>query len=461
MFRLLNNLILWRLLYPEAFGVMAIVNVCLVGLAMFSDIGIGPSIIQHERGDDPTYLNTAWTIQIVRELILCLVSLAIAAPIAAFYKEPLLVYLIPAASISGVLVGFNSTRLFSAARKISLGRLTGIDLLSQIGGLAVTIVWAWLARSIWALVAGSTVSAAIRMILSHTFLPGIRNRFCWDPTCARILLRFGRWIFLSTLLTFLAGQSDRLIFGKLIPMGMLGVYSIATTWAALPQTVILRVFGAVLFPLLSRLHHEGNEFLVFLRKTRKQWLLLAGYISACLLSGGPTLIRLLYESKATNAGWIIQVLAVGVWFVTLEAANGTALLAIGHPKWLAAGNAAKLVGMVALIPIGYSAYAFPGAVAGLASTEVLHYLTTLVGARRHKVACLGQDMILSALVLLTSSVGLLVARWLGPLVQSAAFHPARLGALLEGLAIAICVGAGWACAFGWDRMKRKRQLPAY
>ena len=43
--RLASNLILTRLLFPEAFGLMALVSVVLVGLAMFSDVGIGPAAI--------------------------------------------------------------------------------------------------------------------------------------------------------------------------------------------------------------------------------------------------------------------------------------------------------------------------------------------------------------------------------------------------------------------------------
>jgi O-antigen/teichoic acid export membrane protein len=75
--RLAANLILARLLFPEAFGVMALVTVFLVGLAMFSDVGIGPAISQSERGDDPAFLNTAWTINVVRGGLLWLMSCAV------------------------------------------------------------------------------------------------------------------------------------------------------------------------------------------------------------------------------------------------------------------------------------------------------------------------------------------------------------------------------------------------
>jgi len=455
--RLLNNLILWRLLYPEAFGLMAIVNVCLTGLAMFSDVGIGPSIVQHERGGDPDYLNTAWTIQVIRECLLCLAAFILAKPVAIFYHQPQLAHLLPVAALVSFVSGFNSTRLFSLTRTISLGRLTALDLAGQAAGLIVMVLWALAYRTVWALLLGAAVTNVVRLVLSHTFLPGIHNRFRWDPICARTLLRFGRWIFASTMLTFVVMQSDRLIFGKLIPMGLLGVYSVATTWAGMPLSVISRIFGAVLFPLLSRLHYEGTDFSVAFRRTRRPWLLLSGFTAACFISGGPTLIGLLYESRAASAGWIIQVLASGIWLGALDTANGTALFALGQPKWVAMGNAAKLAGMVVFIPLVYARLGFPGAVLGLASTELVRYVTSMVGARRCGVACLGQDLALTVLVVLTSTVGLLVARWIGPFLHALAIRPAKIGVLLEGLAITVCVGAGWACAYGWDRSQQRRQ----
>src|SRR6266498_2298504 len=96
--RLAGNLVLWRLLYAEAFGLMAIVNVFMQGLAMFSDVGIGPSIIQHERGDEDRYLNTAWTIQVARGLCLFAVATVTAVPVARFYGQPELASLIPVVS---------------------------------------------------------------------------------------------------------------------------------------------------------------------------------------------------------------------------------------------------------------------------------------------------------------------------------------------------------------------------
>lgn len=91
--RFASNLILTRLLFPEAFGLMSLVHIFLQGLEMFSDIGIAPNIIHSDRGDDPSFLNTAWTVQAIRGGGLWLLACAIAWPAARFYSEPMLVQL--------------------------------------------------------------------------------------------------------------------------------------------------------------------------------------------------------------------------------------------------------------------------------------------------------------------------------------------------------------------------------
>jgi O-antigen/teichoic acid export membrane protein len=68
--RLGGNLVLTRLLEPKLFGLMTLVFVFITALHLFSDLGIGVSVIQNKRGDDPVFLNTAWTLQVVRGVFL-------------------------------------------------------------------------------------------------------------------------------------------------------------------------------------------------------------------------------------------------------------------------------------------------------------------------------------------------------------------------------------------------------
>ena len=109
--RLLSNLILTRLLFPEAFGLMALVQVFMTGLGMFSDLGINASIIQNKRGDEPNFVNTAWTLQVCRGILLWAMTCAIAIPASNIYGEDMLAYVLPVVGLNAFISGFNSMNI--------------------------------------------------------------------------------------------------------------------------------------------------------------------------------------------------------------------------------------------------------------------------------------------------------------------------------------------------------------
>jgi len=121
--RLARSLILTRLLYPEAFGLMSLVAAIMYGLEMLSDTGVGPAITRDKRGEDPDFLNTGWTIQVIRGVLLWLISCLIALPVAHFYGLPELAQLIPAVGLTTVLGGFSSTAFHRGARAAGHGGL--------------------------------------------------------------------------------------------------------------------------------------------------------------------------------------------------------------------------------------------------------------------------------------------------------------------------------------------------
>ena len=61
-----TNLALTRILVPELFGIMMIVNTVRTGIELLSDIGIAQSVIRSSRGEQPVFYNTAWTLQVAR-----------------------------------------------------------------------------------------------------------------------------------------------------------------------------------------------------------------------------------------------------------------------------------------------------------------------------------------------------------------------------------------------------------
>lgn len=201
-----SNLVLTRLLFPEAFGTMALITVFLMALAMFSDLGIKPAIIQNERGEDPNFLNTAWTIQVIRGFVIWLVACLIAWPLAQLYEQLILFPILCFVGVTAVIQGFQSTALATQNRKLQLGRLTLIPLIAQIISTIVTVLLAWIYESIWALAVGSIVSVVAETILSHLILPSHRHRFHFEGKSLSGLLRFGKWIFLSTMVGYFGGH---------------------------------------------------------------------------------------------------------------------------------------------------------------------------------------------------------------------------------------------------------------
>ncbi|MEY8841178.1 oligosaccharide flippase family protein, partial [Cribrihabitans sp. XS_ASV171] len=124
-------------------------------------------------------------------------------PIASFYGEPDLARYLPIAALSLVLAGFNPTRIETANRHLLVGRLIGLDLSAQVIGAIFMVGAALILQSVMALVLGGVAQTGAKLLLMHFMLPGHRNRFRWEPLAAAELIRFGKWIFLSTGMTFL------------------------------------------------------------------------------------------------------------------------------------------------------------------------------------------------------------------------------------------------------------------
>jgi O-antigen/teichoic acid export membrane protein len=412
--RLGSNLILTRLLEPELFGLMALVTTFLIGLNMFSDVGFAPSIIQSKRGDDPDFLNTAWTMQVIRGWGMWAVCLAIALPIAQFYNDSRLSWIVPIVGFTVLFAGFNSTSLYTLNRQIVLGKLTLLELETQIISLVVMIVWAWFSPSIWALIAGNLVSALLKTILSHRLIPNYSNRFIWDRSAAREIFSFGKWIFLSTALTFLATQADRMIMGKLLSFSMLGVYTVAFTFASIPQQVIGQLSSKMILPLMSQFAHLPRESLrAKILNKRKSILAGVGLLIILLVCFGDWLILNFYDRRYAQAAWMLPILALGIWPYLLFDTSRTALMAIGKPNYQAYGQFAKSLHVCIGLFVGYYYLGVLGIVVAIALNDVELYCVNVYGLWREELGCFRQDLNATLLLLLGIAIVLAGRYFLG------------------------------------------------
>jgi O-antigen/teichoic acid export membrane protein len=458
-----GNLVLTRLLFPDVFGLVALGYTFVNGLQLFSDVGTGPAVVQSPRGDDPRFLDTAWTIQIIRGVLIALVACAIAWPVAAFYRQPLLVAFLPAEGVVALVNGFSSTALHNAYRHLRMKPLALLELGTQTVSIAVTILLSVVLRArlgsddlrlVWAVFAGHLAGELARTVASHTLMPGHRNRLGLDPESRRDLFGFGRWVFVSTALMFLAMQSDRLVFAKMIPLELLGVYGVALALATLPAAAVQKLASSVLFPALSRLG-EDRDLAAAFRRGRLPVLLGGAALVSGLAAAGPFFFPVLYDDRYAGGGWMVQLLAAASWFQILESTNGAALIARGRVRWLAAQNATKLASMALLLPIGFRVAGFPGALLGLVASDFLRYATSVVGAALAGLRNLRLEASFTVGVAACSAAGFLA----GARIPAA---PGRHGLVLAMIAAGAAGAGPWAVlAFRhWAVEKARRGGPA-
>lgn len=407
--RIINSLILTRLLRPELFGLMTLVTTLVVGISLLSDIGLTPSVIQSPLGDDPDFLNTVWTLQVIRSVGIFLVAMTLAWPMSLFYHDPRLVALIAALSFSVLLGGFNSTNLLSLSRHLGVWRLFVFDVSSQILALLVTVAWALLVgRTIWALVVGNLASAIFRLGTSYLKLlvPGIRNKFRWDSESVRTLAHFGKWILVGTASFFFASQSDRLILGKLVSLSTLGVYGIAYSVSDIPRAIISAFAQKVGYPIIAKIaHFPVPEFRRLFLHYRFRILLVGAFLLCLMVHLGGLLVTKMYDSRYHAASWMVPVLAIGLWHTLMYATTQPALYCRGRSNYQAIGNICYCIATVSSILLAFHFWGIFGAVVAVAAGDSPMYVVMVIAASREGVSTWRQDVLTTAIFLVFLGLG--------------------------------------------------------
>jgi O-antigen/teichoic acid export membrane protein len=391
--RFIANLILTRLLIPEYFGVMSVVHTLRMGIELFSDIGIPHSIINNKRGDDPKFLNTAWSLQIIRGFILCAITVALAYPAAYFYRDDRFLWILPLLSLCCIFEGFISTSVHTLHRQMRWNFYTKYEFVTYVAGLIFLILWAWASPSIWAPVMGCLAGSLTHSIASHFLIPGYRNRFVWDSQAAKEIFSFGKWIMVSTIMVFMADQSDRLILGRLISFQMLGIYTVAYSFAMIPREIIKTLSYRVFFPAISEAVEQPFHELRSKIFNQRKFILLgfASFLSTLIVIGD-VVIRVFYDDRYLDATWMMPILCSGVWFSVLFYTMDATLMALGKPFYAAQSNFARFLIILIGIPLAHHYAGILGVVLIIALSDVPLYCVNLYGLYQEKLFFIWQDI---------------------------------------------------------------------
>lgn len=436
--RLLGNLVLAFLLRDNmaAIGIMALVNSLNRGLQMASSVGLNLSVVQHERGEEPAFLHTAWTLQIWRGLALFLLCCVFAVPYASFYGEPVLAWLVPFTGLVLLAVSAQSPGIWLAERRLEVGRVITLDVTAQTVTLGTMLVWAYFSPTVWAMAGGVVVGGVVRAASSYVIAPSGRPRFRLEREACSSMLRFGGWLLLGTMLTYFATDAPTLSLGRAFTKEDLAVFAVAYMLATFSSQCVSKMASLVVFPLYSEVKNRGGDLADAAGRVLRPLRVLSGSATAVMYASGPMVVLLLWPHEYANAAWMVRLLAITAMLVVIGDSLKMVLLSLGEARPTIWGHLAKLLALAVLMPLGawwtsrWMGWGLPGFVAGAAISEGARYLVYAVLTRRHGVRSMGGDCVWLGVTAATSLVGALAA------------DVAMGAALVQGMSGRLAAGAG-------------------
>ncbi|WP_293883618.1 oligosaccharide flippase family protein [Sphingomonas sp.] len=404
-FRLLSNVVLTRLLDPSVFGVMVVVNAMRLGIEILTDVGIEQNIVRHKDGLTPTFFNTAWTMQIIRGTGLSVLFLALAPLLGRFYAIDYRIFLVVA--FAPLLNSLHSTAIFALVKNLEVKKRTLFEFRAELTGFVAAVGFALITPTVWALVFGTLVSIATRSLLSYR-LPHPPHKLMLDRGYVGEIIHFGRWIMVSSLVMFAAGNLDRLTLGAIAPLALLGIYGLARTIAEIPALMARRLTYQIIFPMLAAERTKGNDTILSNLGPQRLRLVLAGAVLMGIGAGsGDWAINILYDPRYAQAGWMLSLLLFASWFSILSNLNEGLLMGSGKPAYESGANVLRFAILAAGLWYGYQLAHFVGAIAAIIASELGRYLFVSVGQRRMKLSFIGQDAL--ATIVLVVAAGCWIA----------------------------------------------------
>lgn len=371
------SILIARLLLPEDYGVVAMLNIFLAVSQTFIDSGFGAALI---RKSDRTEIDFSTVFYFnIAVGVLFYVLLWIASPfIAAFYGIPLLEDITKVVALNLV---FNSlSGVQNAKLSIAIDFKTRAKI-SLTGALLTGAVGLWMAYSgfgVWALVAQSVFGSLLNTVLLY-WLVRWRPQWAFSWKSFREMFSFGSKLLASGLLDTAYRNVYTLVIGKFFSSSTLGLYSRADGLAQYPSSNITSVLQSVTFPVLCSIQNEPER----LANAYKRFLRLSAFVVFPLMVGlaavADPLIRLVLTDKWEGCIYLLQIICFGLMWYPIHAINLNLLQVRGRSDFFLKLEVIKKVqGVIVLcvtIPFGIVAMCYGRIVGSLLSLIYNTYYT--------------------------------------------------------------------------------------
>lgn len=326
-----SAIVLARILSPEDYGAVAVGLLCVSLVQVLTEVGVKQNLIQ-ERNHTQGLIWTAWTVDLIRSLLITGLVFLLAPFAAAFFKQPQATAIIRGLSLVPLLRSIQNIKVIYFQRELQFKKVFLYELSGAVGGLATAITAALVLRNAWALVLGQMAAAAIPTAVSYVLFPEL-PRLRLDKSSLGQLYKFGRWMFLASLVSYFALQGDKFFVGRLFDPSVLGMY----TMAAMITNIIIQEFGKgisyVLFPAYAKIKGDLKRLKEAFVKSYE--LLLGLLVPSCL---GLYLVSDDFVSVVLGDKWlemipILKLLAMAAMVRGLFVSGSGLVLALGRPKY--------------------------------------------------------------------------------------------------------------------------------
>lgn len=368
-------LCLARFLGPAEFGLVAMAMAAVFIVEALFELPMAAALIRLPELT-PALLHTAFTLSLLRGLVIALLLVTVSWPLAAFNDEPRLNALLAVLALAPALRGLVNPRMVEFARAFNFRPDAVMELSGKAVAFTVSVVIAVTTRSYWAIAAATVCGPLVSTFLSYCIAP-LRPRLTlahWTQFSSLI-----GWNFLSQLGAALNWQIDRLLLPRLTTDASFGQYAMGKQISEIPIQALLQPLGR---PTMAALATAGDS-----RGSRYLQLSHAIALVMIPVMGVPllwpeVLVRIaLGPAWAPAAEWLrwlsaVALLALPGMFM------GSLAMTLDRARWVAVRTFVELLVRLPLVWLGAVHYGIPGAVAGSAIATAAGTLCALFIVRR-------------------------------------------------------------------------------
>jgi lipopolysaccharide exporter len=407
---LISTLILARLLGPADFGVVAMAISFIAMAELLTAFSFDIAIIHNQSATEEHY-NTAWTCNVLLNLCVTVLMLALAVPIASFYRHPEVEWVVCALAFGPLIAGLENIGVVAFRKELDFRREFRFQVSRKLIGFMVVVPLALILRSYWALVVGMLVSKAAGTVISYLMHP-FRPRFTLSKV--RELFRFSRWMLFNSLVGFLKERSTDFFIGRLHGSAALGSYNVGIELAHLPTTEIGAPINRALLPGFAKIEQPGEVAAAY-SSAVGVLALFALPAAALIFVLASFLVPALLGVKWLDAVPVMQIMAFNGALLLFHASICTVLVGRGYPLNVGIANSSYVIVLIALLFIFATHIGVVGAAYAALSTSLLCTPIYLYQVKR----CLGigPSLFLKAVLrpLLACAATTALLRWALPL----------------------------------------------